>query len=196
MHIFEAYLNTINNVPMSDPAIRALLLDFLATRDNLPCNSIHHEVSVGQGSVRADVVVTDNSLKCFEIKSKSDSLNRLLKQGWHYNRAFNQITLVAATKHIQTSMHLVPSWWGVYEVTDDQEIHVIREPQKNPELEAYGLSELLTRDESLTLLGELPNSSKVRSKSTRVIHQTIAEICELNFLNEKALFYLKSRYQN
>jgi len=180
---------------MTEQDIRALLFDFLERNGELTNSLIVEEVPVGQGSVKADIVIMDEVLRCYEIKSESDSLRRLIRQGWHYNRAFNQVTLVAASKHIHPSREVVPNWWGIYEITPSREILVIREPGVNPDLQTNGLSELLTREESLSLLEELASVKGVKSKSTRVIHEKLAEICDLNLLNEKALSFLKIRYQ-
>jgi hypothetical protein len=142
----------MHNTTMNDLDIRKSLLERFISRRLFDISSVLEEVSVSNGCARADIVVTSKKLECFEIKSEFDSLKRLTQQGWHYSRSFDQVTLVAATKHLDKALNCVPLWWGIIEVSKDDKLTQRRKPGNNPNITPHGLAELLNREESIALL--------------------------------------------
>ena len=181
---------------MGDYEIRILLIELLLAQSNQKPGKILEEVAVSKGSVRADVVYAHKKLDCYEIKSEADSLKRLSNQGWHYGRAFNSITLVAASKHIDASEELNPGWWGIIEVKNGGKLWSRREAKQNPDQITFGLSELLTKEEALSVLGEVKHGKNYRRKSTKVMHEMVSELYDLEILNNKVLSLFKIRNQS
>ena len=178
---------------MGDYDIRLLLIELLLSQSKRNSDSILEEVAVSKGSVRADVVYAHDKLECYEIKSESDSLRRLLKQGWHYGRAFKLITLVAATKHISPSVEVIPDWWGIIEAESSGNLKVIRKAKPNPNQITFGLSELLTSQEALSLLEEIKQFKIPRNQSVRAMHEKVSKLYSLESLNDKVLSVFKER---
>ncbi len=162
---------------MNDPAIRQLLLKHLAQRKWFEKEHFAEEVALQNGLVRADVVVCSNRLECFEIKSKSDTLKRLVPQGWQYGLSFDHVNLVCATKHLLKAQDLVPDWWGIYEVTDCAKLRLIRRASKNPEVSVAGMVDILQNSESIELLCKTGINRSVKSLS----HNMLRDIIDENF---------------
>lgn len=164
-----------NTVRMNDQAIRQLLLKHLARRKWFVREHFAEEVSLQNGLVRADVVVCSNRLECFEIKSKSDTLKRLVPQGWQYGQSFDHVNLVCATKHLLKAQDLVPDWWGLYEVTDCGKLRLIRRASKNPEVSVAGMVDILQNSESIELLCKMGINRSVKSLSHNMLRNIIDE---------------------
>ena len=97
------------------------------------------ELGVCQGVVRADVVLVNGSLHAFEIKSASDTLQRLSCQMIAYNRVFENVTIVTSGNHLAGALAAVPDWWGILEATaiadGDVVLSEIRPAAKNSQVD-------------------------------------------------------------
>src|SRR5437870_1316464 len=97
------------------------------------------ELGVCQGIVRADVVLVNGNLHAFEIKSASDTLQRLNSQMIAYNRVFENVTIVTSGNHLVGVLDAVLHWWGVIEAiataTGDVALSEIRPAAKNPQVD-------------------------------------------------------------
>lgn len=132
---------------MKDPEIRELLLQHLAKKRGYRHHSIFEEVPVAGGLARADLVVTGEAIECFEIKSERDSLKRLQEQGYYYQKAFEKVTLVLASKHVAAAQLIAPEWWGIIEVNESGELKRRKAGKKNPSLDGFGMLSLLNSAE-------------------------------------------------
>ena len=178
---------------MNDLDIRRSLLDRFMTRHVFESSSVLEEVSVSNGCARADVVFAGKKLECFEIKSELDSLKRLTQQGWHYGRSFNQVTLVAATKHLDKAIYSIPAWWGIIEVSRAGKLIQRRKAANNPDIKSHGLAELLNRDEGISLLKDCGITKGFSKLSNQNIHDKVSELCGVQELNKFVLSAFKSR---
>jgi hypothetical protein len=178
---------------MNDLDIRKALLGRFTTRNLFDLSSILEEVPVSNGCARADIVVAGKKLECFEIKSEFDSLKRLTQQGWHYSRSFNQVTLVAATKHLDKAVPVIPLWWGIIDVTKNGKLVQFRRPSNNPDIKSHGLAELLDRDEGISLLNLCGISKGIAKLSNKDIHDKISYLCDVGELNKLVLSALINR---
>lgn len=178
---------------MTDPDIRMQLKELLKSQLGSMPLPIFEEVSVSDGSARADLVTAFDGLECYEIKSAADSLKRLVRQGWHYGRAFNLITLVVASVHLEKACSIIPEWWGVIEVGSDGELSILRRATKNPNQIAHGLSELLTRSEAISLLKEQEQHRGLGKMSNKLLRQTVADLYDIETLNGRVLGFFQMR---
>src|SRR5271170_7013537 len=104
-----------NLAAMRDVDIRTALRRHLsATCDDDPTTLILDELGICSGSVRVDIAVVNGSLKGFEIKSDSDTLDRLANQADAYNKVFDTLSVVVEKRHLKKVRSMVPAWWGIY----------------------------------------------------------------------------------
>jgi len=101
--------------------IKSLVLNELKTKNLLQKGSlVMNEYTIGNFSRRADLVVTTkNKMYSFEIKSASDSLNRLEGQVSKYQEYFDKVIVVADPKFIPKILDLVPNEIGVWEASSN-----------------------------------------------------------------------------
>ena len=79
---------------VKDTNIRPALLKWLSIRHAFePGALIVEEFGLCQGAARVDVAVVNGSLNGYEIKSESDTLNRLHRQQDIYNRIFDSLSM-------------------------------------------------------------------------------------------------------
>lgn len=141
------------------------------------------EVELNGGQYRADLVdVAD--MHCYEIKSAGDSLTRLMRQGNGYSRVFDKITLVAAECHLKKALPILPSWWGVIAVleNEDKPFKIIRSAKANKYHEPFYLVTLLKKDECLSILEKIGSSKGWKSKSLYLLHEHLANTLPLKTL--------------
>lgn len=159
---------------------KAALLEFLRSRGVLTAKAAATaELILDKHSVRADIVMCDpTDFHCFEIKTDRDTLVRLDRQLEVYGRHADFVTIVAATKHINTVISRISPHVGVYEMVGfdcSNPIRVVREPERSPsrdvdamlsllpvtELQArFALSGRLNREEAIAQAIELPEPVK------------------------------------
>lgn len=178
---------------MKDKEIRNLLISTLNSRLKETTFSVFEEVPVGSGSARADIVIASDELECFEIKSEVDTLSRLSSQGWQYGKAFGRVNLVAASKHIDKALTLIPAWWGVWEITTSGKLLLKRKAKKNPQLDSFGLSELLTQNERKMLLRDVAKIKGFSKLGAKEQHMKVAEIFSVQQLSDFVINFLNSR---
>ncbi|KTB95723.1 MULTISPECIES: sce7726 family protein [Pseudomonas] len=152
-------------------------------------NDVFHfleEVEINGGEIRADLVQVMD-MHCYEIKSASDSLNRLIGQGSRYARAFDQVTLVTAECHLKKAMPMLPPWWGVMVVPNESGMGFkqVRKAKANTRHKPDVLVTLIKREEGLQILEELGITRGFKSKSLYVIQAKVAELLPLKDLKER-----------
>jgi hypothetical protein len=115
------------------------------------------EFAVSLGEARMDITVINGSLHGYEIKSDSDTLNRLPNQIEIYSRTFDYLTIIAGKKHLTNVLERVPDNWGIivashYKNKDGIKLSVIRKPKKNLNVDKLSLAQLLWKDEIIDIL--------------------------------------------
>ena len=151
--IFATFIHEMN-----DPTIRASLVKKYIS--SFPSETIWlHEVGILNGKCIVDLMaVTPNSIEGFEIKSGSDNLSRLPKQIESYNRIFDFITLVTERIHLEDSMSLIPSFWGIILAEADLKsisFKQIRSPEINKKNVSSDIARLIWKPEAVLALNEL-----------------------------------------
>ncbi|PWW81343.1 hypothetical protein CR164_09890 [Prosthecochloris marina] len=85
---------------------------------------------------RADFLAINGQTKCFEIKSKIDTLNRLEKQIYNYKELFEFNTIVIDEKHLESVKKLIPEYYGIWTFNGKKRYEHIKatiSPCLNPE---------------------------------------------------------------
>jgi hypothetical protein len=67
----------------------------------------------GCKTARADVAVINGFLHAYEIKSDSDSLDRLPSQIDAYQGVFEYVTLICGRRLLERARTTIPKWWGL-----------------------------------------------------------------------------------
>lgn len=155
------------------------------------------ELGLCQGEARIDVAVVNGAIHGYEIKSESDTLERLPNQVDIYGKVLDTVTIVTAGRHLDGVYDLVPEWWGVYQAQSSEgdiiELKEIRPPQLNTNIEPYSLVQLLWREEALNLLKKLGLSRGYASKSRKEIWERLADCLPIEELKDYVREILKSR---
>ena len=146
----------IQKTKINDPVVRSTLINSIR-RDRNDAYVLE-EFSVARGKARADVVRVDNGeIHAYEIKSDVDNLLRLPSQAAHYSSVFTTVTLVVGIEHAVKALYLIPNWWGFVIAQSTPEgvlLNEIREAQTNTSISYESVSDILSKEELVTFLGE------------------------------------------
>ncbi len=118
---------------LRDPDMREILFEtYENTGERL---RIFEELVIGKS--RADVIlVKENEILGFEIKSDKDNLIRLTTQVKNYERFCDKCYIVTGVHYIDKIEEAVPKHWGVYDIAKDENgnlhIEMFREANRNP----------------------------------------------------------------
>jgi hypothetical protein len=182
---------------MRDRDIRAALWALLDEQHaDDPDTLVLDELGICQGETRADVAVVNGSLAAFEIKSDRDTLARLPGQIEAYQRVFDVVTVIVGGRYVERIMDAIPETWGVIQAvsqTQSVELKFLREPMKNERVDPLSVTQLLWRDEALTLLEERGLARGFRSKPRRLLWQAIVDQLSPEEVSEAVRAQLKAR---
>ncbi|MFF2885571.1 sce7726 family protein [Paenibacillus sp. NPDC057967] len=155
------------------------------------------ELGVCQGEARIDVAVINGAMNGYEIKSESDTLERLPRQTEAYNRVFDTVTLVVSEKYIEDVREKIPPWWGILRVKANARGNIIlyreRRANKNKMIDPYAIAQLLWRDEAIELLKKRGLHKGLMSKPREYIWKALAENVPKKELQYEVRCVLKSR---
>ncbi|ODA07378.1 MULTISPECIES: sce7726 family protein [Paenibacillus] len=162
-----------------------------------PDTLILDELVVCQGDARIDVAVVNGEMNGYEIKSESDTLSRLPSQSEYYNKVFDKVTILTASKFVEGILDIIPEWWGITQAEKEEDgmVHffVLREAQKNLNIDALSLAQLLWRDEAISILKERGLQKGLLSKPRQVLWRALAENLPLQELQDEVRGKLKAR---
>jgi hypothetical protein len=164
---------------------------------NEPGTIVVDELSLCQGNARIDIAVVNGSMHGYEIKSESDTLERLPNQINIYNQVMDTITIVTGPNHLNKVKELVPKWWGItvakLNSNNNMESKIIRKTKQNPNVNAMALAQLLWRDEAIQILEEVNLIKGYKGKSRRVLRERLANSLSLEETKYYVRRQLKSR---
>jgi hypothetical protein len=109
----------------------------------------------GCKTARADVAVINGFLHAYEIKSDSDSLDRLPSQIDAYQGVFEYVTLICGRRLLERARTTIPKWWGLQkaEFRDGSVlIHELRTAKPNPNQDPFAVARMLWKTEALAVL--------------------------------------------
>ncbi|HDY68838.1 MAG TPA: hypothetical protein ENH85_13735 [Candidatus Scalindua sp.] len=182
-------------VSTNDKIIRVALRNVL-DRDLWGCCSesglptkIFEELGVQHGAARIDIAVINGVMHGYEIKSDSDTLERLPEQTKEFSAVFDKLTLVVGKRHLYDAINIVPDWWGIIVAKIDANgkvfFQTIREAEDNQDQVGVSLARLLWKEEALQILEEQNKAKGVRSKPREFIYQRLANVLDAETLKEK-----------
>lgn len=174
-------------------AVRAMLVDEHAGEND---TRIVEEMGIWSGSARIDLAVINGQLTGYELKSDSDTLDRLPGQAELYSRVFDEVCLVVGSRHATEAKRLVPRWWGVIVATGvgtDLALKRVRKSKPNPKPDQLLVARLLWRDEALAALEVHGLAKGWRSKPAPELHQRLATELSQTALSEVVRSALKQR---
>ncbi|BDI28018.1 hypothetical protein CCAX7_000690 [Capsulimonas corticalis] len=154
------------------------------------------ELGLRHGTCRVDVAVVNGRLHGYEIKSDSDTLERLPQQIAVYGEIFDRVTLIVGEKHAEKSITQIPSWWGVKVATtgpNGTKFEHYRRESNNRDINPLALAELLWRPEVVSILQGLGAPAPILKKPRAVLYAYLAESVELNELRRLVRTTLKAR---
>ncbi len=182
-------------VSTNDKIIRVALRNVLdrdlggyCSESGLPAK-IFEELGVQHGAARIDIAVINGLMHGYEIKSDSDTLERLPKQMKEFSAVFDKLTLVVGKRHLYDAINIVPDWWGIIvaKIDANNEIffQTIREAEDNQNQVGVSIARLLWKEEALQILEGRNKARGVRSRSREFIYQRLANVLDLDTLKEK-----------
>jgi hypothetical protein len=137
------------------------------------------ELGLAHARSRIDLVVFDGHLHGYEIKSNNDTLDRLPRQLGDYCSALQKLTLVVATRHLDTTSAIIPSWCGLMEVLKGPRGGIKFAPRRrarvNPNLDPFMLAHLLWRPEAQELLLQRGASNSDVNAPRKQLYRTLAD---------------------
>lgn len=178
-----------------DPDIRRVLLADLGQRYSDPEHDLIVE-EFGCNSARADVAVINGSLHAFEIKSDSDSLERLPSQIEAYRGVFEYVTLVCGRRLLDRARTTVPDWWGLQKA-EYRSGHVvlrsIRTAKLNPSQDALALAGMLWKAEALACLRKHRHRVVTSRNTAEEVLRSVAECVPVPVLTDEVRQAIKAR---
>ncbi|AMG30984.1 hypothetical protein AL542_11865 [Grimontia hollisae] len=183
---------------MNDIDVRTTVHNRLLKKYHEDADSIVvDEFGLGQGVVRADIVVVNGILHGYELKSAKDNLKRLPQQVALYSATLDKATLVVSNNHLQESLQIIPSWWGVKVIEPMArggfKLRTARRDKKNPSVDLHSLAQLLWRDETLKALEMCGITTGVQSKPRWALWEKLVEAMPYDQLHQYVRVSLKSR---
>lgn len=166
---------------MHDIDIRIALKNHLIKifgKDEINPSILIEELSICEGIVRVDVAVVNGLIHGYEIKSDSDTLERLPKQQEIYSKALDKISAVVNEKHFEKIKNLIPEWWGLMiavEESNTTAIKSVREPRINPAVDSYSQVQFLWKDETINNLKNIGIKSSLSRKRRSELWKLLVE---------------------
>ncbi|MHB9937883.1 hypothetical protein CF098_07620 [Clostridium sporogenes] len=182
-----------------DADIRKVLYDSFILNEsfiNDLSTKVIDEMDVCLGRSRVDIAVINGALHGFEIKSEQDTLERLPSQIESYNKIFDTLTIVACEKHIEKIFNIVPKWWGIYSVFENNGNLKLKKRRKvkiNNNVDSLSLAELLWKDELLQLLSSNGIIKGTKSKTRKALCSIVVENIDNGSIKKFVKEKLKSR---
>jgi hypothetical protein len=148
------------------------------------------------GAARVDIAVVNGALAGIEIKSERDSLRRLARQVDAYGLVFDEVTVVAAQRHLRHVLEQVPAWWTVISVNGvpgEVDFNIERTGATNVSIDTEQLLWLLWRDELLDELATRHLLKGLRSKPRQVLCQRLASELDVDEIRSLVRNRLRAR---
>lgn len=150
----------------------------------------------GCNSARIDVAVINGALHAFEIKSDSDSLDRLPLQIEAYRGVFEYVTLICGQRLLKQARTLVPKWWGLQSAHYERGgvlLQELRTPRANPRQNKLALAKMLWKTEALACLRKYGHKVVTSRTAAEQVTLAVAEHIPMPELNEEVRQAIKLR---
>jgi len=181
---------------LNELSIKIILLDYLL-REKLKNRIIALEVPYMYRKRQVDVLlIFQNKIHAFEIKSDHDSLKRLHPQAKDYLNTFNYTSIVIGDKFLNDSgLKNISKHFGLIHINSKtKEVHELKKPKENLRLKKYNLSCFIPKKNII---------AKLKDKNIATSNNIPIEEARKNFLRKlttkeiRRLAYeaLKNKYQ-
>ncbi|HMK07220.1 MAG TPA: sce7726 family protein [Flavobacterium sp.] len=144
-------------------------------------------------SSRADFLVINGDTKCFEVKSKIDTLARLNKQSQDYKDIFEYNTVVVDKKHLMPVRAIVPEYYGIWYFQGHKKIEY-RNALLSPFIDAEAQLAMLTKKELKTFFGDADAKTILKSLSGTEINQSLKDA--LKYRYQTRWNFIKNNWDN
>ena len=155
------------------------------------------ELGLNHGRCRADIAVVNGHLIGYEIKSDSDTLNRLEEQVKSYNAVFDKAFVIVGQRYAEVIMEHIPEWWGIIlsEKGSRGAIHFtgLRKAARNDGINPIFLARLLWRDEVAEVLRERGLPPRCLRQPRARLYEYLVSILDLQELRRIVRDRLKMR---
>lgn len=183
---------------IKDGAIRTKLVERIAKKHPLgDATKLFHELGIYHGRHRVDLALINGAMHGYEIKSEADTVKRLPLQAEAFSQVFDKMTAVVAFKHLDQTLHIVPSWWCVQVSAYDRHGRVVIKPFRpglaNPNVNPRSLVELLWRDEALLQLQRMHAQLPKRGLNRQYLYDALVDQMPLIHLRRFVRETLKRR---
>ena len=184
---------------MNDLDIRKVLKsELLDKHGNDSETIILEELGLKQGRARIDLVIINDRMHGYEIKSDRDTLKRLPEQVQIYSSIMDCVTLIVGYRHAYNALKMIPEWWGVRLAEQNNKSGTVvlsdaRSPGNNPRVDIIAVVSLLWRNEALDILEKIGQANGVRSKTKTDIYHRLIEVVKHESLRAMVRQRLKSR---
>lgn len=177
---------------LHDADIREPLFSYLENRFGII--RILEEKTMGKS--RADVLmVKEDGIYGFEIKSDADTYARLKRQVRDYDRYYDYNYVVIGTTHVKHIEEHVPVYWGILVADregDGIDFYEYRAPVKNPKVKWKWKITILWRIE-LAHIQERNRLPKYKQKSKKFVQEKIVEKLDEETLQKELIHELFER---
>jgi len=152
---------------MHDIDIRLILKSsFLQQYYNDPTSKVVEEMRLPVAGARIDMAVINGHFHGFEIKSASDTLQRLPNQLIAYSYVFDYLTVITEGKYFEKVLNIIPDWVGLSICSNnEQPIEIIQQSSLNNNRNGFYIAKLLWRNELVDVLNQhqIPFKNKFRN---------------------------------
>lgn len=181
---------------MRDPEIRKLLRETELSRFiNDGESKIVDELDLPVAGARLDLAVLNGNIHGYEIKSASDTLNRLPSQIIAYSKVVDYLSIVTEDNHLEKIKATAPKWVGLFvcrKINDKLSVIQVRKPRLNKLQEGFFIAKLMWREELIDCLTQHNVSFRKKDRNW-ILCETIASKLDVSQISSITLERLKSR---
>jgi hypothetical protein len=183
---------------LNDPDIRAALFrQRLRRQKTHPNTLVINELGLAHAKSRIDVAVINGCIHGYEIKSAKDSLERLGSQIDIYRQTLQKLTIVAASKHLDSVISLAPDWCGIIEAEQGPRygirLNITRIARTNPEIEPVMMAHLLWRTEVIDILVQNGFQPKELRRPRKQLYEMLCEALTLREITTAIRTFMMQR---
>jgi len=181
---------------MRDIDIRPILKSSILKKYyNDTTSKVVEEMKLPVAGARIDMAVINGHFHGFEIKSASDTLQRLPKQLIAYSHVFDYLTIITEGKYYDKILEIIPKWVGVsicVENDNGQNVRVIQKAKLNKNKKGFYLAKLLWHEELVSILTQLNIPFKKKDRNW-LLCEALANNISINKLSYIVREQLKVR---
>ncbi|MCK9992889.1 MAG: hypothetical protein Dbin4_01409 [Alphaproteobacteria bacterium] len=172
-----------------DHEVRPLLRERLAEMH--PGALVIDELGLDYGGARVDLAVVGEALHGYEIKAEADTLKRLRVQSEMYGHVLDTVTLVASPAHLAKAADALPSWWGLWSISESW-FNEVRPAAPNPGISPHRVAMLLWRDE-MRVVAERTTRRRMSRANKTDLRRLLSEVLTADEIRSEVRRALRAR---